>query len=828
MTKSENKVTLLYVDDEEDNLLVFKSAFRRFYNVLIANSAKEGSKILLSNPADIIISDQRMPQLNGVEFLSNLPDEPDSARILLTGFSDIETVIEALNKGKIHRYVTKPWDKDELKDIIEAELSKLYNRRENAKVILRYRQNEFIDVPEPKEQGNTSTAAVKSAIKTKGDETEVEALNRKLDQAYSNMQLLRDIGQDIFSNITVESIIESTYDNVNKLMDATGFGVGIYDKERNALAFPGFIEKGETLPLMYDDLDDKTQTSAWCFNHEQEMVIGDLVKEYNKYVPDLAEPKEGENPESLIYMPIKSPNGKLGVITVQSWQKNAYNNYHLSMLRNIAIFVASALENAQAYEKIELHKDEITNKNIELEQIVEKRTDQLKKQHEELESTYTKVKLLGEIGQQITANLSVESISETVYENVNSLMDASVFGIGVLDKKHNRIEFPHAMEKGKQLPTWYSSLDETDRLPSWCLTNNKEIIINDYEVEYSKYIKTVLKAKVGDLPDSVIYLPLMAGDETIGVITVQSFKKHVYNQYHIDILRSLGSYISIALQNANSYKKMTQAFEQLKSAQTKLVESEKMASLGVLTAGVAHEINNPVNFISGGITSLEDNFAELKELIEKFNAIDFETATKKDWADLMNLKEEISVEELIEEMEQLFKSIKNGVSRTSEIVAGLRNFTRLNESNKKIADLEEGIDSTLVILNNHLKNRIEIVKNYSKIDSIVCFPGQLNQVFMNIIYNAADAIEGNGKITITTTQKNDNVIITIEDTGTGMTEQVRSKIFEPFFTTKGVGKGTGLGLSIVYGIIEKHNGEIQVESEPGKGSKFTISLPIEN
>jgi signal transduction histidine kinase len=175
-------------------------------------------------------------------------------------------------------------------------------------------------------------------------------------------------------------------------------------------------------------------------------------------------------------------------------------------------------------------------------------------------------------------------------------------------------------------------------------------------------------------------------------------------------------------------------------------------------------------------------------------------------------------------MDDLFNSIKNGASRTTEIVRGLRNFTRLDEDSLKKANIEEGIESTLVILRSNL-GKIKLVKEYGKVPDINCFPGQLNQVFMNIISNAIQAMNDEGGILIKTTHANKKIQVIIQDSGNGMSEDVRSRIFEPFFTTKDVGKGTGLGLSISYGIIQRHNGTIEVQSEPGQGTTFIISLP---
>jgi signal transduction histidine kinase len=277
---------------------------------------------------------------------------------------------------------------------------------------------------------------------------------------------------------------------------------------------------------------------------------------------------------------------------------------------------------------------------------------------------------------------------------------------------------------------------------------------------------------------------------------------------------------------ASQRDNLEKTFNHLKNTQEQLIQSEKMASLGQLTAGVAHEINNPINFVSAGIDSLKDNYSDMTEVARQYFALNPEEDNQQKLLKLARLKKEIGVEELMKESEQLFKSIKNGANRTKEIVKSLRNFTRLDESELKQAQLHEGLDSTLVILGSQLKDRIKVVKEYGQLEPINCYPGQLNQVFMNILNNAIQAIKGHGTIRLQTYTDAQYAVVKIKDSGTGMSEEVKKHIFEPFFTTKEVGEGTGLGLSITYGIIEKHHGKIEVDSAPGKGTEFTIKLPL--
>ncbi|MDP1727075.1 MAG: ATP-binding protein [Bacteroidota bacterium] len=841
------KPKVLYVDDEEDNLLVFSSSMRRFYDVETANSAYTAMDILRDREFDVIISDQRMPKVNGVEFLNNLPDETRSLRMILTGYSDVDIVIKALNNGRIDKYISKPWKKDELQQIIDDALIN-YKEKQGRLEMLNHKsptkEQERSRVENISYQ-NISDKEIIEQLKQK--EAENIALQKQVDDAYKNVQLLSEIGQEITSTLNLDDILNTVYENVNHLMDASVFGIGTYNAEGQTIDYHLAIEKGKRFKPYSRSMEDKNQFPVWCVENKKEIFINDVEKESQIYIKEtvkinaehatMEDGSKSDIPYSIIYMPLLVKENVIGLITVQSFNKSAYSNYHLNNLRNIAIYVATALENAKAYKLIEEHKTEIEQKNVELEQKVQQRTEELRQQKDELEDTFSKLKLLTEIGQEITSTLHLDTILNTVYENVNNLMDASVFGIGIYNSDKELIEYRLAIEKGKRYQPYTRSMEDKNQFPVWCIENKKEVFINDVKKDAQNYLKENVKVILGsetledgskaEAPLSLIYIPLLFNNKPTGVLTVQSFRKHAYNQYHLDILRSLASYITTAIQNAGSYSKMTEAFEQLKSAQSKLVESEKMASLGVLTAGVAHEINNPVTFISGGIESLEDNYTDIENLLKEIKNVENIEEAKAQWEKIEKIKTEIDLDRILSEMKDLFQSVKNGANRTSEIVKGLRNFSRLDENDMKKANLEEGLNNTLVILNNKFKNRIELIKEYGKIPEIECYPGQLNQVFMNILSNACDAIENEGEITVQTRVENEKVFITIRDNGSGMPDDVRAHIFEPFFTTKAVGKGTGLGLSISYGIIEKHKGTIHVSSEPGKGTEFIIILPTQ-
>lgn len=278
-----------------------------------------------------------------------------------------------------------------------------------------------------------------------------------------------------------------------------------------------------------------------------------------------------------------------------------------------------------------------------------------------------------------------------------------------------------------------------------------------------------------------------------------------------------------------SKEELNTAINRLKGAQSQLVHSEKMASLGQLTAGIAHEINNPINFISSGMVSLKMSIESLREIADEYSRLEDGDDPKEVIESVKELKEEHEYEEIIDELDDLINDVNYGVTRTIEIVKGLRVFSRLDEEEAKNANINENVDATLTLLRNKTKDKIAITKHYDEsMNDIECYPGQLNQVFMNILNNAVQAMPEDKKdaeITIYTEESKNEVVIRIKDNGVGIPDEIKNRIWEPFFTTKEVGVGTGLGMSITYGIIEKHGGKIELSSEIGQGTEFAITLP---
>ncbi|MCW5317809.1 PAS domain-containing protein [Nostoc sp. KVJ3] len=288
---------------------------------------------------------------------------------------------------------------------------------------------------------------------------------------------------------------------------------------------------------------------------------------------------------------------------------------------------------------------------------------------------------------------------------------------------------------------------------------------------------------------------------------------------------------------------LQETLKELQLTQTQLIQAEKMSSLGQMVAGIAHEINNPVSFIHGNLHHAHKYTHDLLKLVQIYQQVCPNTL------EIQQKLEEIDLDFLIQDLTKLFQSMKVGTERIQEIVKSLRNFSRLDEAEFKKVNIHEGIDSALMILEHRLQARhdypeIKVIKKYSQLPNVTCYPGQLNQVFMNILANAIDALEAsvsnseitdnqklirnNLQIQIKTEVIDDKwVTVSIADNGLGISEQLRSKVFDPFFTTKPVGKGTGLGLSVSYQIIVgKHDGQLSCFSVPGKGAEFVIKIPV--
>jgi signal transduction histidine kinase/tetratricopeptide (TPR) repeat protein len=448
---------------------------------------------------------------------------------------------------------------------------------------------------------------------------------------------------------------------------------------------------------------------------------------------------------------------------------------------------------------------------------IDGKAHELSEQKENLQRSYDNVEQLGEIGRKITASLSVEKIIGTVYDNVNTLMDASVFGIGIYNDVTHSIDFPATYEDGEALPFYSNSVEDLNRFAVICFKESKEIAIGNLDEEHKTYIQHVPTPHEGKQPVSLIYLPLLVKQKTLGVITVQSFQLNAYSDYHLFMLRNIAIYTAIALDNADSFETLNQTVIRLKATQSQLIQSEKMASLGELTAGIAHEIQNPLNFVN--------NFSEVNnELID-------EMATENNMDEIKSIAQNIK---------QNNDKISFHGKRADAIVKGMLQHSRKEAGMRILTDINSLCDEYLRLSYHGLRARDKSFNAELKTDfenglsQIYIVPQDMGRVLLNIYNNAFYAVHekamhhSNGylpKVYVSTKKKGDCVEVIIKDNGNGIPEKNTDKIFQPFFTTKPTGLGTGLGLSLSYDIVKAHGGEIKLHTKEGEGTEFIIELP---
>ncbi|TKC81421.1 sensor histidine kinase [Trinickia terrae] len=365
-------------------------------------------------------------------------------------------------------------------------------------------------------------------------------------------------------------------------------------------------------------------------------------------------------------------------------------------------------------------------------------------------------------------------------------------------------------ETSERNQRWLASLLALSLLFAWLFTR---VFLGDHVLNRLQQVSLSLRTSDGGETHA---LALDHGDDEIDEMAkaVENFQKDRRQ---------------LALTNAELHvEKLRQEklINELAQVHSQLLQSEKMASIGQLAAGVAHEINNPVGFVNANLGTLKQYVGDLLKALAAYEASEDEM-TPDTRAAMAKLKQEIDLAYLREDVGALLAESTDGLQRVRDIVQGLKDFSHVDRMEKQVACLQTNLESTVKIAWNEIKYKAELVRDYRPIPEIECIPSQLNQVFMNLLVNAAQSIEGHGSITLRTGQDPGHVWVEIEDTGKGISPEYLGRIFDPFFTTKPVGVGTGLGLSISYGIVKQHGGRIDVESELGKGSRFRVVLPVE-
>jgi signal transduction histidine kinase len=465
----------------------------------------------------------------------------------------------------------------------------------------------------------------------------------------------------------------------------------------------------------------------------------------------------------------------------------------------------------------------------------------------ELLDKYEEIELFQDLSTQVTASLDVKEIARLVIEEAKNSIDSTSAAILLLDENTGWLEI---LGKYGQIGLWEEPLKLGQGLVGTILQSGSGEIVNNVSTD-PRFME--ISARVS----SIICVPLISKKQVMGAIVMCSEAPSTYSTKDWKLLSILALQTAGAIEKALLYEQSCTAAQvaqeqaqqlqrtlfELQQTQTKLIQSEKMSSLGNLVAEVAHDMNNPINYVSGNLSHIQEYTEELLNLLQLYQQY-----YSQPIPEIQAVIDNLDLEFLIEDLTKTLSSMSLGVGRMRQLALSLRNFSRLDQVEMKPVDIHEGIDSTLLILQSRLKPKeknlgIQIIKEYGNIPLVEGYANQLNQVFMNLIANAIDALEESmiscqwpiitGKtsnslqIRISTEMVDCNWLkIQIADNGPGIPESLQERLFEPFFTTKPSGKGTGLGLSISHQIIEKHRGLLRCLSQPGEGTTFCIEIPV--
>ena len=336
--------------------------------------------------------------------------------------------------------------------------------------------------------------------------------------------------------------------------------------------------------------------------------------------------------------------------------------------------------------------------------------------------------------------------------------------------------------------------------------------------------------------DHGIFLPLITNDRVVGALRLHRQPGRApFDAADWERGSIMVALLALVIDNRRLHVEQRQRIEelsrvnaQLEDAHNQLVQADKMASIGQLAAGVAHEINNPIGYVHSNLGSLDSYIDDVFRVVDAYAAVDAAALDPAIFAPVRRLRQELDIDFLKEDARALMAETREGLSRVKKIVLDLKSFSHPGgEGEWEYVDLRECLDSTLGICNNEIKYKAQVLKQYGALPEVRCLRSQLNQVFLNLLVNAGQAIEAKGTITVTTRLQGTDAVVEISDTGSGILPEHISKVFDPFFTTKPVGKGTGLGLSLSYSMVQKHGGRIEVESQPGVGTTFRVILPVQ-
>ena len=652
---------------------------------------------------------------------------------------------------------------------------------------------------------------------------------------------------------------------VSRLMDARNFIIATYDAEQQLIRQEYMVDEDpnevkETFP--YGE-----GISSLVIRSRKPWLLDDAKFRELVASGEIRAPRGVIDFNSWMGTPLIAQDKVYGLIIVQSYSKDVtYSQADLDLLTYVASHVATLVARWQSNQA-------------------------LKEANQELAASAETLRLLGDIGKDLTGSLDMLAICRTLEKHCAALLPMDAFGVALVSPAGDSLDYIYYIEDGVVDAVSSYPLDHPTSLAVLTLREDRELtLFNETQLDNAP-IPTTFSPSAPIL--SAVFRPLIANGRRIGVVTVQSHARDAYRERDLEVFRSAAAYAAIALANADAYavaenarRQAAQALIDLRQAEAHLVHSEKMASLGQLIAGVAHEINTPIGAIKSSgrnisesigssllglpkllvelddehrrlfsdlitraseprpVLSTREERAIVRQVTERLEALGIDQARHR-----AGLLVQLQSHEALDEVLPLLRhpsnqlildtaygiatittnadNINTAVDRVAKIIFALKSFSRFGGAQVWIeSDLREGIETVLTIYQNQIKHGIELVRQFEELPNVRCLPDEINQVWTNIIHNALQAMDRKGTLTIGLRREDGNALVSIGDTGCGIPPELRERIFDPFFTTKPAGEGTGLGLEIVRKIVEKHGGGIAIESEVGRGSTFTVSLPI--
>jgi GAF domain-containing protein len=617
-------------------------------------------------------------------------------------------------------------------------------------------------------------------------------------QRNAELSILNAIQEGLVMEMDLHGIINLVGDKLREALYFQDIGIRLYDKEKNLLHFHYEYERGQRLkinpmpPTMVSKyvLDNKEMLLV---RHNDESTIKELGIEGVDLIPGT------DRSKSFVALPIVTGNEAKGLIIIENYEKeDAYSDSDIRLLTTLANSMSVALENARLFDE----------------------TLRLYKKSEERASELATV---NRISQAIVGHLEINKLIDMIGDNTRELFNANIAYVALLDKETNMINFPYGF--GEDFPP----LKYGEGLTSKIIETRKPLLLNK---EVDERTEELGVSRIGVRSASYLGVPIPIGNEITGVLSVQSTEEeNKFTDDDMRMLNTIAAHVGIAINNANAYQELNTTLQNLKSTQDQLVAQEKLASLGQLTAGIAHEIKNPLNFVN--------NFSELSSSLVEELKENFDSQKE-------NIKKDVldEVYEILDTLKNNSNKIREHGKRADSIVYSMLQHSRGKTSEKQSTDINTMLDEDLNLVYHGLRAQdstfnISIEKEYDeKLEKINVVPQDVSRVFLNILNNGCyeahkkkvDSKSNEpAKISIKTRSLQKNVEIRIRDNGGGIPVKIQDELFKPFFTTKPAGKGTGLGLSISYDIVvHAHKGELLFETEPGEFTEFIIRLPKSN